>query len=129
MNCAHGLPRRQGLRGYQIDSVVVGKANPGSANPNRVHARQRHQQYRAHGNLSAEMRRGRHLKENEAMTGIQYVTDEKGRKVGVLIDLKKHRAVWEDFWDGLVSESRLKEKGLLYEQYRANRLKRVRQRG
>ena len=24
------------------------------------------------------------------MTGIQYVTDEKGRKVGVLIDLKKH---------------------------------------
>ena len=63
------------------------------------------------------------------MTGIQYVTDEKGRKVGVLIDLKKHRAVWEDFWDGLVSESRLKEKGLLYEQYRANRLKRVRQRG
>ena len=24
------------------------------------------------------------------MSGIQYVTDEKGRKVGVLIDLKKH---------------------------------------
>jgi hypothetical protein len=69
------------------------------------------------------------LKENEAMTGIQYVTDQKGRKVGVLIDLKKHRAVWEDFWDGLVSESRLKEKGIPYEQYRANRLKRVRQRG
>jgi hypothetical protein len=63
------------------------------------------------------------------MTGIQYVTDQKGRKVGVLIDLKKHRAVWEDFWDGLVSESRLKEKGIPYEQYRANRLKRVRQRG
>jgi hypothetical protein len=74
-------------------------------------------------------RQDRHLKENEAMTGIQYVTDEKGRKVGVLIDLKKHRAVWEDFWDGLVSESRLKEKGIPYEQYRANRLKRVRQRG
>ncbi len=30
----------------------------------------------------------------------------KGRKTGVLIDLKKHGAVWEDFWDGLVSESR-----------------------
>ncbi len=68
------------------------------------------------------------LKENESMTGIQYVTDEKGRKVGVLIDLKKHRAVWEDFWDGLVSESRLKEKGIPYEQYRANRLKRAHQR-
>jgi len=52
------------------------------------------------------------------MTGIQYVTDEKGRKVGVLIDLKKHRAVWEDFWDGLVSESRLKEKGIPYQNLR-----------
>lgn len=59
------------------------------------------------------------------MTGIQYVTDEKGRKVGVLIDLKKHRPVWEDFWDGLVSESRRKGKGIPYEQYRANRLKRA----
>jgi len=27
------------------------------------------------------------------MTGIQFVTDEKGRKVGALIDLKKHTAV------------------------------------
>jgi len=58
------------------------------------------------------------------MTGIQYVTDEKGRKVGVLINLKKHRAIWEDFWDGLVSESRRKEKGIPYEQYRARRLRR-----
>ena len=56
------------------------------------------------------------------MTGIQFVTDEKGRKVGVLIDLKKHRAVWEDFSDGLISESRRKEKGIPYEQYRATRL-------
>jgi hypothetical protein len=46
------------------------------------------------------------------MTGIQYVTGEKGRKVGVLIDLRKHRALWQDFWDGRVSESRRKEKGV-----------------
>jgi hypothetical protein len=58
------------------------------------------------------------------MTGIQFVTDEKGRKVGVLIDLKTHGAVWEDFSDGLISEARRKEKGIPYEQYRANRLKR-----
>ena len=45
------------------------------------------------------------LRDNRAVSGIQYVTDEKGRKVGVLIDLKKHGAIWEDFWDGLVSES------------------------
>jgi hypothetical protein len=63
------------------------------------------------------------------MTGIQFVTDEKGRKTGVLVDLKKHRAIWEDFWDGIVAESRLKEKSIPYQQYRANRLKRTQQRG
>ena len=63
------------------------------------------------------------------MTGIQFVTDEKGRRTAVLIDLKKHRVIWEDFRDGLVSESRRKEKGIPYEQYRARRLKGHRQRG
>ena len=63
------------------------------------------------------------------MSGIQFVTDDKGRKVGVLIDLKKHGVIWEDFWDGLVSESRRKEKSVPYEQYRASRLKRSRARG
>jgi len=29
---------------------------------------------------------------NGRMTGIQFVTDDKGRKVAVLIDLKKHGA-------------------------------------
>jgi hypothetical protein len=50
------------------------------------------------------------------MTGIQFVTDEKGRRTAVLIDLKKHSAIWEEFWDGLVSESRRKEKGIPYEE-------------
>jgi hypothetical protein len=63
------------------------------------------------------------------VTGIQFVTDEKGVKVGVLIDLKKHGAAWNDFVDGLISESRRKEKGIPYEQYRATRLKRARPRG
>jgi len=49
---------------------------------------------------------------NGRMTGIQFVTDDKGRKVAVLIDLKKHGARLQDFWDGLVSESRRKEKGI-----------------
>ncbi len=39
----------------------------------------------------------------------------------LLIELKKHRAIWEDFWDGLVSESRRKEKGIPYGQYRRQR--------
>ena len=59
------------------------------------------------------------------MTGIQFVTDERGCKVAVQIDLRKHGAIWEDFWDGLVSESRRKEKSVPYEQYRATRLKRT----
>src|SRR5260370_32726959 len=46
------------------------------------------------------------------MTGIQFVTDGRGRKVAVLIDLKKHGARLEDFWDGLISESRRREAGV-----------------
>ena len=60
------------------------------------------------------------------MTGIQYVTDEKGRKVGVLIDLKKHGARLEDFWDGLVSESRRNEVGIPLEKIKADLVKRGR---
>lgn len=52
-----------------------------------------------------------HLKENGVITGIQFVTDEKGRKLAVPIDLKKYGSVLEDFCDGLISESRRKEKG------------------
>jgi len=60
------------------------------------------------------------------MTGIQFVTDEKGRKVAVQIDLKKHAAVLEDFWDGLISESRRKEKGIPLEKIKAGLVKRGR---
>ncbi|MBN8730357.1 MAG: hypothetical protein J0L64_07455 [Acidobacteria bacterium] len=44
------------------------------------------------------------------MTGIQYITDEKGRKTAAVIDLKKHAALWGDIQDILVSRSRRKEK-------------------
>jgi len=60
------------------------------------------------------------------MTGIQFVTDEKGRKVAVQIDLKKHGARLEDFWDGLISESRRKEKGIPLERVKADLVKRGR---
>jgi len=62
------------------------------------------------------------------MSGIQHLTDDKCYKVGVLIGLKNHGAIWEDFWDGLVSQSHRKEKCIPYEQYRASRLKRARPR-
>lgn len=63
------------------------------------------------------------------MTGIQFLTDDKGRKVAVQIDLKKYGAIWEDFFDGLVADSRRKEKGVPYEEYRATRKKRTKPRG
>lgn len=43
------------------------------------------------------------------MEGIQFVTDDKGRKVGVLIDLTKHGEVWEDFYDSLLAKARADE--------------------
>ena len=56
------------------------------------------------------------------MIGIRYLTDEKGRKVAVQIDLKKHGTLWEDFRDALVSTARRKEKSVAYEQYRTSRV-------
>jgi len=63
------------------------------------------------------------------MTGIQFVTDEKGRKVAVQIDLKKYGALLEEFWDELISESRRNEKGIPLENIKANLIKRGRLRG
>jgi hypothetical protein len=48
------------------------------------------------------------------------LTDEKRRKVAVQIHLKTHGAMWEDFRDGMVVESRRKEKSSPYEQYRGS---------
>ena len=63
------------------------------------------------------------------MTGIQFVTDEKGRKVAVQIDLKRHGAALQDFWDGLISESRRKEKAIPFEKVKASLVRRGRLRG
>jgi len=60
------------------------------------------------------------------MPGIQFVTDNKVRKVAVQIDLKKYGAVLEDFWDGLISESRRNQKGIPLEKIKADLVKRGR---
>ena len=62
-------------------------------------------------------------KGNEAMTGIQCITDEKGRKVAVQIDLTKHRALWEDIQDVLVSRSRRHEKRIPLDKVKAGLIK------
>ena len=63
------------------------------------------------------------------MSGIQFLTDEKGRKVALQIDLRKHCALWEDFYDGLISERRRKEKDLPFNTVKAELIQRGRLRG
>ncbi|MGA3053367.1 MAG: hypothetical protein ABSD63_04105 [Candidatus Korobacteraceae bacterium] len=53
------------------------------------------------------------------MTGIQFITDEKGRKTAAVIDLKKHKALWEDIEDVLVSRSRRHEKRIPLDKVKA----------
>lgn len=43
------------------------------------------------------------------MKGIQFVVDEGGEKKAVVIDLKKHGRLWEDFYDSLVARMRAEE--------------------
>jgi hypothetical protein len=43
------------------------------------------------------------------MQGIRFVTDEQGKKVGVLIDLAVHGELWEDFYDHLLMNERANE--------------------
>jgi hypothetical protein len=69
------------------------------------------------------------LRDNVVTTGIQFVTDGKGRKIAVVINLKKHGARLQDLWDGLVSESRRKEKGIPLVKVKADLIKRGRLRG
>lgn len=54
------------------------------------------------------------------MSGVQFLTDEKGRKTAVQIDLKVHKALWEDIEDVLISQSRRKEKGVSLEKAKAS---------
>ena len=63
------------------------------------------------------------------MTGIQFITDEKGRKTAAVIDLKKHRALWEDMEDVLVSRSRRHEKRISLERVKADLIKSGKLRG
>ena len=43
------------------------------------------------------------------MEGIQFVTNEKGKRVAVLIDLKKYGELWEDIYDSVTARSRAHE--------------------
>ncbi|HYM62814.1 MAG TPA: hypothetical protein VEZ11_18155 [Thermoanaerobaculia bacterium] len=40
------------------------------------------------------------------MQGIHFVTDDKGHRVAVQIDLAQHGELWEDFYDALTADAR-----------------------
>jgi len=41
--------------------------------------------------------------------GVQFVVDERGKKTAVVIDLKRHSELWEDFHDAAVARERQSE--------------------
>ena len=43
------------------------------------------------------------------MSGIQYIVDEKGKPTSVIVDLKRHSALWENMYDALIAKERKDE--------------------
>ena len=43
------------------------------------------------------------------MKGIEFVTNDRGEKTAVLIDLIKHVELWEDIYDKLIAAERANE--------------------
>jgi hypothetical protein len=52
------------------------------------------------------------------MTGVSFLVDAAGNKTGVILDLRKHRRIWEDVYDRLLIASRRKEPRESLEQVR-----------
>lgn len=49
------------------------------------------------------------------MKGLNYITDEKGKRIAVQIDLRKYGKLWEDFYDALIVEQRKNEERIPWE--------------
>jgi hypothetical protein len=45
----------------------------------------------------------------KVVKGIKFVIDDAGQKKAVLIDIKKHKETWEDFYDALLVKERESE--------------------
>jgi hypothetical protein len=57
------------------------------------------------------------------MNGIQYVTDQRGKRVAVQIDLAIHGEWWEDFEDLIDSRERDSEQSIPFEEFTAQLVK------
>jgi hypothetical protein len=46
---------------------------------------------------------------SKKMEGINHVKDDRNEKVAIQIDLRKHRALWKDFYESLIADARKDE--------------------
>ena len=60
------------------------------------------------------------------MTGVSYLVDGNGNMQAVILDLAKHRRLWEDIYDRLLVESRKDEPRETLEQVQRRLLRRSR---
>ena len=45
----------------------------------------------------------------KSMNGITFMIDSHGAKTAAVIDLRRHRKLWEDFYDTALAEARARE--------------------
>ena len=60
--------------------------------------------------------------------GIQFLVDTKGEKSAVMIDLRRHRGMWEDICDVIVARARRREPRISWSDVRIKSGKTVRKR-
>ena len=54
------------------------------------------------------------------MTGIRYITNEKGKKTDLIISLEEHGRIVEDLLDALLVEERKNEETIPFDDFVAN---------
>ena len=59
------------------------------------------------------------------MKGVEFVIDEDGNKKAVLIDLKRYRGLWEDFYDTLCTKERERDPRESLEEVKEKLLRRI----
>jgi hypothetical protein len=62
------------------------------------------------------------------MRGVQFLVDDAGNRTAVLIDLKKHGWLWEDFYDAVLAKSRASEPRESLDRVRRQLTRRAKQR-
>jgi hypothetical protein len=61
--------------------------------------------------------------EIQIMNHIQFLTDDQGKRTAAVVDFRKHKDLWEDIADVLVSQSRRHEKRIPIEKVEADLIK------